>query len=706
MIRSIPPAYRVAASLKVDNKASTHVVESLIDNVNLIEEKSTIADEIVLLKSFDLVKQVCLDMELYKFYFQPFTFSDHELYHDRPFQFHIDLVENQIINIPIEISFLSSNTYTIHIESSKKPEIFNFTYDLQVESSLESLDYTDTLKVGDHFSTDFLSFTLLNPHGNVLSSNTSFSVLLQNPNFLAEEYQKKLSIETINKEASIIEIEIQSTVPAKDIDFINYLVSLYTKRQFDSRNRVADQIIEFIDRQLLGISDSLQNAELELKDLRINSDLTISSNNLYEEFNDVERLLSDEQIKYKYYEYLIDYITNADNFNDIIAPSVMGIQDPTLNNLINTLTQYTTEMTTIYFSAKEKNPRYAILLKNIENTRKAILENVNNIKISSRIRLNDLKQKSAQIKKGIDALPENERVMVNAQRKFDFNDNIYTYYLQRKSEAAIFKESNTTVDVVVDKARQIGQEAVTPNKKKMLLVFLVAGLFIPLGFIFGRDLIVKKIRSALDIKSLAPSLLILENIPRSPSKKKSSPIFTDDPTYQSFRSLKHKVMKKIQNGIICITSLREKDGKTFCATKLAMSLARDKQTVALLSLDSTNHKPVAGQENAVGELTFDTSAIPHVTLAFPSMNDANTIDYFFSKQNLEHLLKDLSHRFDYVLIDCSDVKRSADFQSIKQFSDLNIIVVRKDHSPADFSKLYLEEVEMCRSFIVYNCSNT
>ena len=79
----------------------------------------------------------------------------------------------------------------------------------------------------------------------------------------------------------------------------------------------------------------------------------------------------------------------------------------------------------------------------IKNTKKTLVENVNNMIEVSTIALTDINNRIFQIQKNLNVLPKNERELVNIQRRFDFNDNVYNYLLEKRAEAGIAIASNS-----------------------------------------------------------------------------------------------------------------------------------------------------------------------------------------------------------------------------------------------------------------------
>src|SRR6185436_4315756 len=91
--------------------------------------------------------------------------------------------------------------------------------------------------------------------------------------------------------------------------------------------------------------------------------------------------------------------------------------------------------------------------------------------------------------RNVNELPRSERELVSIQRRFDFNDNVYNYLLEKRAEAGIAIASNTIEKTIVDRAKQVGNGPVFPNTKLIMLIALILGFGLAVGMIILKDLI-------------------------------------------------------------------------------------------------------------------------------------------------------------------------------------------------------------------------
>ncbi len=110
-------------------------------------------------------------------------------------------------------------------------------------------------------------------------------------------------------------------------------------------------------------------------------------------------------------------------------------------------------------------------------------ENLRSLIESNQIALDNLNSRIAKIELEVQKLPGTERQMIDIQRKFTINDQIYTFLLEKRAEAGITRASNTSDHKILDIARPENAELVKPNTSMNYLIALLSGGGIPLVLI-------------------------------------------------------------------------------------------------------------------------------------------------------------------------------------------------------------------------------
>ena len=81
----------------------------------------------------------------------------------------------------------------------------------------------------------------------------------------------------------------------------------------------------------------------------------------------------------------------------------------------------------------------------------------------------------AKVEKELGRLPGTERQLIGIQRKFDLNNSVYTYLLERRAEAGIAKASQITDNRIIDKAIVQNSAQIKPKTDEELSCCHAAG---------------------------------------------------------------------------------------------------------------------------------------------------------------------------------------------------------------------------------------
>ena len=193
----------------------------------------------------------------------------------------------------------------------------------------------------------------------------------------------------------------------------------------------------------------------------------------------------------------------------------------------------------------------------------------------------------------ISNLPQNERVLVNIQRKFNLNESIYTYLLEKRAEAAIALAGNVADHKVLDIARLESRFPISPKKNISYLLGLVIGFVIPIVSITIRDFFNDKIISKSDIEKIT-KYPIIGNILHS--DKGSNLVMINSPKSaiaEAFRAIRTNIQyldSEKNKKIICVTSSISGEGKTYCSMNLASVFALSGSKTLLIGADMRKPK--------------------------------------------------------------------------------------------------------------------
>ncbi len=237
--------------------------------------------------------------------------------------------------------------------------------------------------------------------------------------------------------------------------------------------------IDYIEKQLNEISDSLSRTEDNLQKFRSSNQLlniTEQANGISAQYMDLQNQLAELVTRKRYYDYVADYLLKNDNFSNMIVPASLGIQDPLLNNLMSELIAAQAQRSNLIENNQEKNPLVQKLGIQIENVKKTISDNIAAVGKTTSISIDEMNKRIKKDEAEISRLPVTQRLLGNIERKYRLNDAIYNYLLEKRAEAKITKASNLPDDIIIEPAKMAGMSPISPNKRMNYLIAFFLGL--------------------------------------------------------------------------------------------------------------------------------------------------------------------------------------------------------------------------------------
>ena len=673
--------------------------EEFLSGVEFLGSNSEVEDEVGVLTSYALIRQTLQTTEPEIQYFQypqfagiPLRSFAKEIY-PAPFQIALDSSGWQITNAKIFISFIGAKEVRVEVKS---PTSGVTLYNIQTSKTLfrsAPIDLDTILPSTDGLKTSFLHFSLQQIDPQVFNNGKKYFIKIRSLDQIAQQYENQLSTNPISANANIIKLSLNTIVPARDINFLQSLCDVYIDNDLRRKNQLGERTIEFIDFQLQGVTDSLRRAESTLESFRYGSnimDVNVTSQSLAEKLSTLEEQQALLSVQNKYYRYIANYLAKNEDVTNIVAPSSVGIQDQILSNVIQQLTQLNQEKISRSYNSKELNPALQVLEKKINMTKKALNESINNLIGANAISQAENKQRINSIRASISRLPRNERSLTDIRRKFNFNDNIYNYLLQKRAEAGIAIASNVPDKRIIDYPRQI--KKLGPNPIFVLLLAVLAGIFLPAGVVFAKDFFDPKLETIEQLASLT-NVPVLEKVAFVNNHEKKMGSLSNGYLAHAFRYVRQQIiaLKRSKNvKIIGITSPASGEGKTFCSFNLAVSLTGAGFKTILIDIDlqqpklsryfRVNAQPgisdylVNGKAQIVQRTHIEKLDI--ITAGVPVDNPSDLLN----NQSLENLFYVLKEKYDYIIIDTPPLGIIADYLAIVKNIDYTLIIIRNDYS--------------------------
>lgn len=709
--------YRNVTTLYMNQDDKSRGLNSTNDafqSFGLFSVKGNIDNELEILRSFSLLKRVITESDLKVSYFShrlsplsevlintPFVRKT-ELYNQTPIEVVIDPSVPQAVNLPFFITFLNESEFMIEADGKEIP-LYNYIDD-QVVSLTPAINFKQRFRFGDEIKTRYFNFRVQkssNFNKDYTADNRLFFVM-HDINRLAIQYQNSIKTETTSERSTLIKLTLTGTNRQKITDFLNNLTAVYLGKSLDKKNKTALSTIDFIDSQISNIADSLTYAETALKNFRTTQgvmDLSFQGQQIFEQLGKLENEKAALDVQKKYYEYLNSYLNANQDVSSIMAPSAMNVVDPILNSLVAQLISLGSERASlIRNSTSQQNLFLADINVRIDNLRQTIQETVKNTLNTLNISLNEINYRMSKASGQISQMPKTELQLRGVERKFDLNEAIYTFLLQKRAEAQIARASSLPDYEVVDTAVNATAKIIAPKKLLTYILSIFLALFLPTAFIMTKDFLNNRIIDPEEIERITDFPIlgkIFHNFHRSKL------VVTDHPNSsvtESFRAVRTNFQFFSEGGkrqVLLLTSSTSGEGKSFCSLNLASVFALNGHKTVLLEFDL--RRPRLHQQfnssNIIGISSYliDKAIIEDIILpthienldlisAGPAApNPAELI----SSDRTSELIDKLKEMYDYIIIDSAPAGILAETLLLMKHADLNVFVVRMENTIKD-----------------------
>lgn len=699
--------YEAAASLSpVENKTSSLLSsEQRFGGLQSLEQLNNIENDITNLSSYALVYSTVQKMNLEVSYFREnrsFLKQTTELYNISPYNVVIDKSHIQPINTNIYITMLDDSSFRLTI-SEKEVDLYNYVDNLVISED-NTIELDTICRFNETISNDFFKFSVsLNKNVHIDKPDKYLYFFKFNHlDFLAKAYLKQMEIEKASPLASIINISFSERNLEKTITFLNEYLNSFLEENLSKKNKIARSTVNFIDSQISEISDSLVLSESQLRNFRSANqvmDLGFQGQRTYEQMTQIETERASLKVQERYYNYVINYFKANEDVSGIVPPSAMNVSDPIINQLITTLHDLNAQRSAIIAGS---NPEKNIFLSQIDSKirvqRQAIIETFTNNLNTLTLSLNELDYRQSKLSNEISRLPRTEMNMVSMERKFNLNDAIYTFLLQKRSEAAIALASNYPDYEITEPAREITSRVVSPKQLINYMFALFFGLLIPTVFLIIRDFFDDRIRSINDAEYILHRSVL--SIIYTNNHKSDAVVaeFPKSAVSESFRNLRSSLFLKsgiAQSKVILVTSSQPQEGKSFISSNLASSVASVGYKTLLIDCDlrrPTLHIKLK-EENSVGLTNYmvkNASAddiIRNTVIKNLDFIPAGPVipnpSELLELGVLDDLIKYLKTKYDYIIIDSTPVGIVADATLLMKYSTKVLMIIRNNFTRKD-----------------------
>ena len=449
--------------------------------------------------------------------------------------------------------------------------------------------------------------TIPTPLGQMVVHKTPFmdstyvdrpiTVTKSSPMVTTNAYRATVKSDVANKQASIVTISMNSSVPKRAEDVINTLIAVYEEDAIADKRQVSVVTNAFIKERMLAIGRELGVVDSEIEGIKKSNqmiDITSEATRSITESSKfkVEGLSIENQISVA--NYIRDYLNNPTHAGELI-PMVASL---TNNGIVAQITEYNDAILRrqkLLENSSERNPVIQDMDNVLAAVRRSIIASLNSHVSTLEIQLSNMRKEEALANHRISTMPSQEKVLLDIMRQQKIKEELFLYLLNKQEETqlnyAVAESNSRTIDQAYGSPRPV-----SPRSMIILGISLLAGLAIPFGIIYLIGMLDTTIRGRKDIEENI-SAPFLGDIPFLEGENKGGIVVREtgrDALSEAFRILRSNMtFMNVSSGkeIKCVlfTSSDPHAGKTFVAMNLAMTLATAGKRVVLIDLDLRRH---------------------------------------------------------------------------------------------------------------------
>ena len=698
-LRMATPVYNISATvlIKDDKKGGNTGGMAGLEELGLsgFSSSQNIDNELEVLRSKTLVKEVVNQLNLYVSYTDEDEFPSKNMYKTSPIIVSLTPQEAEKLSDPMIVEMLlypqgsldvgvtiGDKEYQKHFE--KLPAVFPMD-----EGTLAFFQSPDSLMANKDTTEE-----------SSAQNVRRITAKINSPMKVARVYCENLTIEPTSKTTSVAVISLKNSSLQRGQDFINQLLEMYNRNTNNDKNEIAQKTAEFIDERIDIISKELGNTEANLENFKRNAgitDLTSEAQIALTGNAEYEKKRVENRTQISLLEDLRKYIRGNEYE---VLPSNVGLQDAALVATIERYNEMLVERKRLLRTSTENNPAIVNLDTSIRAMKSNVQATLDGTLQGMLITKADLDREANRFSRRISDAPGQERQFVSIARQQEIKAGLYLMLLQKREENAIALAATANNAKIIDEA--IADDIpVSPKRKIIYLIALVLGVGIPVGIIYLIGLTKFKLEGRADVEKLT-TVPIVGDIPLTDEKNEkdgSIAVFENQNNLMSetFRNIRTNLQFMLQNDkkVILVTSTVSGEGKSFISANLAISLSLLGKKVVIVGLDirkpglnkvfrlSTKEKGItlylANPDTDLMSLVQPSDVNKNLSILPGGTVPPNPTE-LLARDGLDKAIEILKKNFDYVILDTAPVGMVTDTLLIGRVADLSVYVCRADYT--------------------------
>lgn len=518
----------------------------------------------------------------------------------------------------------------------------------------------------------------------------------------------------------LIDLMITSADPNLSVKLANAYCEEYIRYVFERRSDASKSATQFLLEEADRLRKKMRVSEEAMQSFRERERAASIENMLASAQSQIAEILAvQNEIQKRIQQIESDLAvvrTNTGSVEELLfLPSVAA--EPKVAQYSESLNARQRELTLLSQRYRAKHPAYISVKTQIDLTKadlRRVLTDAVNLLESARNRLevqaNETKIAREKAEGRLLEVTAKSIEYNDIKREQETDQALYNSVLSRLKEVDITKQLTESPVRIHEPA--VGAAPIRPSAAKTWIQNLLGGLAIGIGIAIGIFMLDTSIKTVDQVEQLT-GVNVIAAIPKLSLSTRASVLVTNEErsgiVAESFRSLRasltlHRLNESARTFLF--TSSMPSEGKTFCSSNFAVTLAQQGFNTLFIDADlrkpggsivfyGENRKPGLSEllmksctmKNAV--MTSHIDGLSILTAGGRAPNPSELLTY----ENLERIMSEALSKFDRIVVDSAPLLAVSDTLLVAPHIDLCTLVVRAFGTPRKMVSRAIKSLE-------------
>jgi succinoglycan biosynthesis transport protein ExoP len=554
-----------------------------------------------------------------------------------------------------------------------------------------------------------------------------------NDSKLIDKFIDRVSVSPI-RNSRLVDVSVEATNPQLAARMTNELVRTYIDQNMETKLAAAKDAVKWLNERIDDERQKVEAAETALLLYKENHGIItdfssenekITAQKLASLNEQVIRAESDRVEAETRYRQAMEMVENPGMLDSI--PEVLDSQ--IIQEIKKLEVSIYNRMSELSKKYGRKHPQMVALESELGELRKRKIQESRRVVSSLKNQFRLAKAKEASLKEAF-AQQKRESLEMNKkaiqfgvlQRQAESSRHMYELLIKRFKETSLAEEMKTGNIRIID-AAEVPQEPVKPKKKLLLVLALFFGLSLGVGFAFVLEHLDNTIKVPDEVKTLL-KIPYLGPVPRFKSdsglkgRKANGLIAYHEPkstASESFRGIRTGILYSSADKIpqvVLVTSSGPYEGKTTCASNLAVVMGQAGSKVLLIDCDmrrprihnefqlprSVGFSSLLVGSNDADKAIFQ-SKVDNLDVIPAGPIPPNPSEIIGSERMIR-VLNEFRESYDRIIIDSPPITAVTDSVVLSNLVDGVVLVIRAGETPRPIVKNGISQLKSVDSHIL------